>query len=206
VGTALLGGDLNIRDDEVKAVCNEADGFADAWLFCGSPKDEQWTWDTAANDNLRVSYTCRTRFDRMFFLTPGISDAPGRGLLPQPKAKGKAKAASKVVPAQGSGLLRSGWRPTSFALLGKDRVPVLNRFPSDHWGLSVAWRAEDKTVAEEPKQSIKESLFAGLGATAKGPRAASGSTTHGGEVGGDTAPRTMLQSLKPAKTVIDLDD
>jgi len=206
VGAALMGGDFNIRDEEVKAVCHEAVGFADAWLFCGSPKDAQWTWDTAANDNLRVSYTCRTRFDRMFFLSPGVSDAPSQGLLPQPKARGKAKAAAKVTSAQGGGLVPSGWRPTSFSLLGKERVPVLNRFPSDHWGLLVAWKAVEQIAEEQPKQTIKDSLVAGLGATAKGSGTANGSTTNGGEIGGATASRAMLPSLKPARAVIDLDD
>lgn len=140
---ALLAGDLNLRDEEVRAVQKElqadAAGIADAWSFCGSPENARWTWDTVANDNVAASYTCKTRFDRIFFLSPGISD--NAAVVPVAKgnkAKAKAKAhdqASLTPPAS----TKEGWRPTKFQLVGQERVPGLGRFPSDHWGLLTSW-------------------------------------------------------------------
>ena len=141
-GAALLAGDLNIRDEEVKSVQKElgaqAKDIADAWLFCGAQEHERWTWDTDANDNLEVAFRCKTRFDRMFFLSPGISDKA----TATPKPKAKANGASKLVEApqlpQGH-LQAEAWRPLRFSLIGKERVPDLGRFPSDHWGLLTSW-------------------------------------------------------------------
>ena len=154
VTAALLGGDLNIRDDEVKAVLkdlgSEAEGFADVWSFCGAPETERWTWDTTQNSNVGANFACKTRFDRMIFMTPGVSDAPGVGLAAA-KAKAKAKAKAVAHPRDGD-----GWRPTSIRLLGKEKVAGLGRFPSDHWGLLTEWTV---TTVTSPTASIPRAVL-----------------------------------------------
>ena len=44
----ILAGDLNLRDDEVRAAQKslESQVFGDAWSYCGAPEAERWTWDT----------------------------------------------------------------------------------------------------------------------------------------------------------------
>ena len=147
------------RDMQVSAVQKllqkEADGIADAWTFCGSPDDAKWTWDTSINDNLSVSYSCKTRFDRLFFLSPGISD----GGPAAAKATAKAKLCdTKPTTEDTAG---EGWRPTSFRLIGQDRVPGLGRFPSDHWGLLTCW---------SPSKTAKPRGALSAGACVQGPR------------------------------------
>lgn len=46
----ILAGDLNLRDDEVRAAQKslESQAFGDAWSYCGAPEAERWTWDTTA--------------------------------------------------------------------------------------------------------------------------------------------------------------
>ena len=63
----IFGGDLNLRDKEVKAV-GIPDGVVDVWEACGSPKDHQYTWDIETNDNLAWSFPNkpRARFDRLY--------------------------------------------------------------------------------------------------------------------------------------------
>lgn len=63
----IFGGDLNIRDDEVKDV---PIGFADAWVAAGSKPKYRFTWDTRLNDN-KSAGGARCRFDRIFFKTNG---------------------------------------------------------------------------------------------------------------------------------------
>ncbi|OLQ15685.1 Tyrosyl-DNA phosphodiesterase 2 [Symbiodinium microadriaticum] len=134
VAAALFGGDLNIRDEEVKAVHKEmgedARGLADVWCFCGSPEADRWTWDTTANTNIGATFSCKTRFDRMLFISPGISDAKGCPSLAAPKAKAAAKPQEHPSDR---------WRPTRIELVGKSKVPDLGRFPSDHWGVLTFW-------------------------------------------------------------------
>lgn len=38
-------------------------------------------------------------------------------------------------------------RPVSFVLIGKDRVPGIKSFPSDHWGVLTTWSHDDVFVA-----------------------------------------------------------
>lgn len=57
------------------------------------------------NTNIGASFACKTRFDRVFFLSTGVTDAKGHGgLLAKPKQK-----------------LEQGWHPSGIRLLGKDR-------------------------------------------------------------------------------------
>jgi len=158
VGTTILGGDLNLRDEEVKAVLRELSAesipMLDAWEFLGSPPHARWTWDTSENQNLGVTFASKTRFDRLLFLSQGFeaSSACGRGKA-KAKAKGKAKAVARagdkavqcLLPVSRGSLASSetgvaaAWRPTSIALVGREKVPGLGRFPSDHWGLLTTW-------------------------------------------------------------------
>jgi len=77
VGAAIFGGDLNVRDEEVKSVLKElgplAQDIADVWTYCGAPQDQRWTWDTVANDNAAASFSCCCRFDRLFFISLGAA-------------------------------------------------------------------------------------------------------------------------------------
>ncbi|CAK0789787.1 unnamed protein product [Prorocentrum cordatum] len=147
VGAAVFGGDLNARDDDVREVMQQlgADGagVADAWVHCGSPAAARYTWDTVENTNVGASFSCRTRFDRVLFLSPGVSD---RGPAPKAKARGKAKAKA-AAPAVEAAAPAEGWRPTAVSLVGRARVPGLGRFPSDHWGVLTVWAAGGPAAA-----------------------------------------------------------
>ena len=46
----IFGGDLNVRDDEVKSV-GIPNGIIDVWEACGSPEAHRYTWDSKTNDN-----------------------------------------------------------------------------------------------------------------------------------------------------------
>ncbi|XP_040288826.1 tyrosyl-DNA phosphodiesterase 2 isoform X3 [Bufo bufo] len=39
----------------------------DIWEFLGKPERCRYTWDTKLNNNLKARYTCRLRFDRIFY-------------------------------------------------------------------------------------------------------------------------------------------
>ena len=107
--TCVFGGDLNLRDEEFRAVQKElgdaASGIEDVWSWCGSDEAERYTWDTSVNTNLDAGFKSRTRFDRLFFLAPGISAGPRA----QPGADGGAEGASKHAGAGGN-----GWQPIDF--------------------------------------------------------------------------------------------
>jgi len=62
----VMGGDLNIRDSEIQ---NLPKSVNDAWLAAGSPKNDQYTWDTRRNDNKQARFA-RCRFDRIYFVGP----------------------------------------------------------------------------------------------------------------------------------------
>ncbi|GCB79725.1 tyrosyl-DNA phosphodiesterase 2 isoform X1 [Scyliorhinus torazame] len=67
--TVIFGGDTNLRDQEVAKVGGLPAGVLDVWEFLNKPEHCQYTWDTKANNNLKARYTCRLRFDRVFFRT-----------------------------------------------------------------------------------------------------------------------------------------
>eukprot|EP00439_Symbiodinium_sp_Y106_P038888 s2565_g4.t1 len=142
IAAAMFGGDLNIRDEEVKAVHKEmgedAKGLADVWSFCGFPEADRWTWDTTANTNIGATFSCKTRFDRILFISPGISDAKGCPSLAAPKAKAAAKP-QELNESGSTEHPNDRWRPTRIELVGKSKVTDLGRFPSDHWGVLTFW-------------------------------------------------------------------
>lgn len=67
----LLGGDLNLRDEEVKEV-GLPPSMVDVWEACGSSEEHRYTWDLTTNKNKKPFGRSlpRLRFDR-FYLSPG---------------------------------------------------------------------------------------------------------------------------------------
>ncbi|XP_072880130.1 tyrosyl-DNA phosphodiesterase 2 [Hemitrygon akajei] len=65
--TVIFGGDTNLRDSEVKRLGGLPAKISDVWEFLNKPEHCRYTWDTTANNNLKASYACRLRFDRVFF-------------------------------------------------------------------------------------------------------------------------------------------
>ena len=68
---SLFGGDLNIREAELKKA-KLPENIVDVWEACGRQKEHQYSWDVAENDNLHWPYPSRpkARYDRVF-LSPG---------------------------------------------------------------------------------------------------------------------------------------
>ena len=75
---SIFGGDLNIREAEVKRA-EVPLNVVDVWEACGKQKEHQYSWDVSENDNLDWPYPNRpkSRFDRVYL-------SPGGGAL-QPK-------------------------------------------------------------------------------------------------------------------------
>ncbi|CEM15524.1 unnamed protein product [Vitrella brassicaformis CCMP3155] len=113
VCTVIVGGDLNLRDPEVKAA-GVPSHIRDVWELLGKPDSCRYTWDMAANDNLVMQGggKPRCRFDRLFI-----------GQRPQGSAS----------PPSG----RYRWVPQSIEMVGTDRLSSCGRFISDHFGLLV---------------------------------------------------------------------
>eukprot|EP00928_Gymnodinium_smaydae_P042333 TRINITY_DN28522_c0_g1_i1.p1 TRINITY_DN28522_c0_g1~~TRINITY_DN28522_c0_g1_i1.p1 ORF type:complete len:499 (+),score=72.77 TRINITY_DN28522_c0_g1_i1:46-1497(+) len=136
--TVVVAGDLNSRDDEVVAARKQVsarsaliNNVADVWMWCGSPKAHQFTWDTSINTNLGVTFSSRCRFDRAFFSAPNVSE--GSGNTPASCSKARASSASRSASSP------AAWSPVSFELVGRSKIDGLGRFPSDHWGIQMSW-------------------------------------------------------------------
>jgi len=104
--TAILAGDMNIRDKEVASLSNGTGlppNIKDVWEFLGRRKEAQYSWDTMRNTNLQLpgKFKPRMRFDRVYI---------------------RESQPSRLVP-------------TSFNLIGIEKVPGTQSFPSDHWGI-----------------------------------------------------------------------
>ena len=63
----IFGGDLNVREAEVKSV-KVPKNTIDVWEACGADHNSMYTWDVSANDNLNWSYPNKpkTRYDRIY--------------------------------------------------------------------------------------------------------------------------------------------
>ena len=63
----IFGGDLNVRDNEVRSV-GLPEKTVDVWEACGSAEEEKYTWDVSENDNLNWPYgnKPKLRFDRVY--------------------------------------------------------------------------------------------------------------------------------------------
>lgn len=107
--SCLFGGDLNLRDNEVRSG-GMPPGMVDVWEACGSPPDQRYTWDIKTNDNLDWQFPQKPscRFDRLYLM-------PEKGVgLRVPRAEERER----------------------FVLVGKARLSKCGgRFPSDHWGM-----------------------------------------------------------------------
>lgn len=70
----IFGGDLNVREAEVKSV-KVPKGVVDVWEACGADPNTRYTWDVKNNDNLDWSFPNRpqARYDRIY-----ISPADGK--------------------------------------------------------------------------------------------------------------------------------
>ena len=62
----IFGGDLNVRDHELKDLIPEC--TVDVWQACGSAKEEEFTWDMTVNNNLSMmgKNKPKLRFDRLY--------------------------------------------------------------------------------------------------------------------------------------------
>ncbi|PIO38992.1 hypothetical protein AB205_0007530 [Aquarana catesbeiana] len=65
--TVIFGGDTNLRDKEVGKIGGLPSPILDIWEFLGKPEHCRYTWDTKLNNNIKASYTCRMRFDRILY-------------------------------------------------------------------------------------------------------------------------------------------
>ncbi|XP_018411794.1 PREDICTED: tyrosyl-DNA phosphodiesterase 2 [Nanorana parkeri] len=65
--TVIFAGDTNLRDQEVEKIGGLPSPIMDIWEFLGKPEHCRYTWDTKMNNNLKVAYTCRLRFDRILY-------------------------------------------------------------------------------------------------------------------------------------------
>ena len=63
----IFGGDLNVRDHELKNLIPEH--AVDVWQACGSALEEKFTWDMTVNNNLSWEgrFKPKLRFDRLYF-------------------------------------------------------------------------------------------------------------------------------------------
>ena len=86
----IFGGDLNLRDNEVRNV-GLPKKTVDVWEACGSVEEEKYTWDVSANDNLNWPYgnKPKLRFDRVYLspsdgkLRPKSFSLVGKERLPR---------------------------------------------------------------------------------------------------------------------------
>jgi hypothetical protein len=115
-GFACFAGDTNLLDSEVAAetrVCK----VTDAWEDCGGDATHEYTWDLQLNKNKQIDEEPeqpRQRFDRMYFVSNSHS------IVSAPSESASASA---------------------FELVGRERMPEpVNRFPSDHFGISSVIR------------------------------------------------------------------
>ena len=66
--SVIFGGDLNLRDPEVKSVGGIPSTAKDVWEQLGKREEVRWTWDLQRNSNKEVEgkWKPRCRFDRIY--------------------------------------------------------------------------------------------------------------------------------------------
>lgn len=70
INTIIFGGDLNVRDDEIKSI-ELPSNILDVWEYLGSPKNCQYTWNCLMNRNFCKNFFFfkpRCRFDRVYWI------------------------------------------------------------------------------------------------------------------------------------------
>lgn len=125
VRSAVLAGDLNLRDRELLAPSGQGSATVvpkdtlDAFEYLGRPRECMYTWDRTKAGDSRSKTRCR--FDRVYVTT--------RPSLLQ----------SEVGAGGGGGFAGSGmvavWEPTKMRLVGTQRLRSIDEFPSDHFGV-----------------------------------------------------------------------
>ena len=72
----IFGGDLNLRDQELKVI-QIPERSVDVWQSCGSVMEEKFTWDMTANSNIswEHQYKPKMRFDRLYLSPYGMDTA-----------------------------------------------------------------------------------------------------------------------------------
>ncbi|KAF4688828.1 Tyrosyl-DNA phosphodiesterase 2 [Perkinsus olseni] len=111
---AIFGGDLNIRDEEVRqALSDERADILDAWEASGRPKESEFTWDMRKNDNLGIKGKPKARFDRVY-----LTNSKDMKVSPQ------------------------SFRLTGTERCDMDEVKGKKRFPSDHFGIQFELKVE----------------------------------------------------------------
>lgn len=101
-GPFILGGDLNIRDREVKCL-SEFPEVVDLWEICGRPEASRYTWDLKYNHNQRMPQTHKSKFIRYRFdrLLSNVKTAENFRLV------GTKKIVSGMFPSDHFGVLVS---------------------------------------------------------------------------------------------------
>ncbi|KAF4700286.1 Tyrosyl-DNA phosphodiesterase 2 [Perkinsus olseni] len=111
---AVFGGDLNIRDEEVRqALSDERADIIDVWEASGRAKESEFTWDMRKNDNLGIKGKPKARFDRAY-----LTNAKDVRISPQ------------------------SFRLTGTERCDMDEVKGKKRFPSDHFGIQFELKVE----------------------------------------------------------------
>lgn len=165
--TVIVAGDLNVRDDEVvearrrlRPTCSAVDNIIDTWLWSGLPKDHEYTWDTTVNTNLGAAFKSRCRFDRCFW---GSASNATVGAGASPNA---TKAAAQRVHSTGASAFgATAWQASRFELVGRERVPGIGRFASDHWGVQVTFRLDVDTQTSDKIEKAAPPLEAAASAS-----------------------------------------
>ncbi|KAF4663297.1 Tyrosyl-DNA phosphodiesterase 2 [Perkinsus chesapeaki] len=117
---AIFGGDLNIRDNEVREALQVGSGevdIKDSWEACGRPKDAEFTWDMRRNDNLGLKGKPKARFDRLYF-----AHCEELKICPM---------SFKLVGTERCDL---------------DEIKGKKRFPSDHFGIEFELKIDKKVI------------------------------------------------------------
>ncbi|XP_003748536.1 tyrosyl-DNA phosphodiesterase 2 [Galendromus occidentalis] len=110
--SAVLAGDLNLRDRELDGIGGIPAGICDVWVHDGARPESEYTWDMVTNDNVQWNSPSkpRCRYDRIYF---------------------------KESLAQ-----RRALKPVYFSFLGLQRITPPQCFPSDHWGLRAHFKLQ----------------------------------------------------------------
>ncbi|CAF3300037.1 unnamed protein product, partial [Rotaria sp. Silwood2] len=104
----LFGGDLNMREKELRKIGNIPSGICDLWIETGKRNECAYTWDMSHNTNNNFplnTFQPRARFDRLYF----------RSII-KPHIK---------------------FQPIYFELKGLEKLSSIQRYCSDHWAIQV---------------------------------------------------------------------
>ncbi|CAF1174310.1 unnamed protein product [Rotaria sordida] len=104
----LFGGDLNMREKELRKIGNIPSGICDLWIETGKRNECAYTWDMSINTNNNFpsnTFQPRARFDRLYF---------------------RSTIENNIK-----------FQPISFELKGLEKLSSIQRYCSDHWAIQV---------------------------------------------------------------------